>query len=108
MSESVAMSALYDGDLAGLLAWITDTGRFDETETFDLDEGPATIIRIGRSNIRQTGPGRIDLHVHDTVEEARTCYQHSVRILSQANEPVDDPLAGLMAALGVQIQRVDL
>jgi len=104
MSESVALSALYDGDLAGLLAWITDTGRFDETETFDMtgpdgqSEGAATIIRMGKAIIRQTGPGRIDLHVHETVEEACTCFMSASRVY-RAGLQGGDIMAMLQAAL---------
>lgn len=108
MSESAAMSALTNGDLAGLLASLPA----DETETFDVGpEGTATLVRVGRTNIRQTGPERIDLHAHDTAEEAHECYAHAVEVYRQATSAAANPLVALLASMrqaGTEVQVIDL
>jgi hypothetical protein len=101
MDESAALSELSNGDLDG---WLR-TLPAEVSETFDMtgpdgrSEGAATIIRMGKAIIRQTGPGRIDLHVHETVEEACTCFVSASRIYRGGDLPRGDIMAMLQAAL---------
>lgn len=98
MSESVALSALHDGDLPSLLEWIAETGSADRFDQFDMIEGPAVIVQIGRTNVYQIGRNHLDVHVHDTVDEAAQCYLATRERYVDAASP-DNPVKALVTAL---------
>jgi len=112
MDESAALSELSNGDLDG---WLR-TLPAEASETFDMtgpdgqSEGTATLMRMGKAIIRQTGPGRIDVHVHETVEEAGECFVSASRVYRGGLQG-GDIMAMLQAALtgnGQGVQRVSL
>lgn len=100
MDESAALSELSNGDLDG---WLR-TLPAEVSETFDMtgpdgqSEGTATLMRMGKAIIRQTGPGRIDVHVHETVEEAGECFVSASRVYRGGLQG-GDIMAMLQAAL---------
>lgn len=112
MDESAALSELSNGDLDG---WLR-TLPAEASETFDMtgpdgqSEGAATLMRMGKAIIRQTGPGRIDVHVHETVEQAGECFVSASRVY-RAGLQGGDIVAMLQAALtgnAQGVQRVSL
>lgn len=108
MDESAALSELSNGDLDG---WLR-TLPAEASETFDMtgpdgqSEGTATLMRMGKAIIRQTGPGRIDVHVHETVKEACECFVVALRIYRGGDLPRGDIMAMLQAALTGNAQGV--
>lgn len=82
------------GDMA---AWLRSMDA-DQREEFDMVQGMAIVVQVGCTNLYQIGLNHIDVHSHDTAEQAAECYATTVAEYRRASRP-DSPARMLVEAL---------
>lgn len=97
MSTS-SRDAVARGDILALI----ETLGPDEIMTIDLPfTGSGTMARIGRTQIATRGDGDIQVHVHETEEDAAECFAanqvRASRLVAAITAAGDNPLAQIMA-----------
>lgn len=87
-------ASLHSGDI---VEWLRSLPA-DQREEFDMIESTAVLVQVGATNLYQVGPNHIDVHTHDTVDEAAECYASMAARYRETAAP-DSPQRMLAEAL---------